>query len=176
MAEVSVRQSGNHGLGVFVERGFRRGEVILEIDDSDPVLDRGKLTSEQGIFIDVFVGADGTQKTAWMKSPEKFINHSCDPNSFVRTDIGSGARRTVALKDLRTDDEVTWDYAANIWEEWVAPVTCGCGARTCRKVIEGNYFTLAREIQRKLLPLLDEPFKRRFAREIHSPDLGAGAR
>jgi len=165
---VSVRASALHGHGVFAERRFSRGEVILEIDDSGPVLDRGKLTPEQEIFIDVFIGVDGGEKIIWMKSPEKFINHSCDPNAFVLTDMTSGVRRSLAARDIAKGDEITWDYAVNIWKEWVAPVPCNCGAENCRGMIEGNFFTLPREVQRKHLPLLDTPFRKRFADEIRS--------
>jgi SET domain-containing protein len=173
LADVSVRASKIHGQGVFAKKAFLEGDIILEIDDSDPVLDRGKLTPEQEIFIDVFVAVDGTQKTTWMKSPERFINHSCEPTTYVRTDMRNGIRRTWALKRIRTGDELTWDYALNIWEEWIGPIPCNCGAENCRRIIRGNYFTLPREIQRRYLPLLDPPFKKRFAKEIQSLHLAA---
>ncbi len=165
---LTVRPSKIHGQGVFANKAFFPGEVVLVIDDSDPVLDRSKLTPEEEIFIDVFVGVDGTPRTTWMKPPERFINHSCDPNCYVLTDLGSGLRRTWALKDIRVGDELTWDYALNIWEEWIGPVPCHCGAGNCRRTIQGNYFTLPRAIQRRYVPLLDLPFKTRFAKELQS--------
>jgi uncharacterized protein len=176
MANVSLRRSGVHGLGVFTEAAFLQGDFVMPIDDSDPVLDRAALTSQQEIFIDVFVGLDGTLRTIWMKSPEKFINHSCDPNTLVRTDMNSGVRKVLARKDLEKGEELTWDYALNIWEEWVAPVRCACGTRDCRGMIEGNFFTLPRKTQRAYLPLLDEPFARRFADRIRSLGLPSDAR
>jgi uncharacterized protein len=172
-ADVSVRESRIHGQGVFAKRAFLKGDMVLEIDDSDPVLDRAKLTPEQEIFIDVFVTVDGTQKVTRMKSPERFINHSCEPNTYVRTDMSSGVRRIWALRNLRRGEELTWDYALNIWEEWIGPVPCHCGAENCRRIIQGNYFTLPKGIQRRYLPLLDEPFKKRFAQEIQALDLTA---
>ena len=75
-ADLSVRESQIHGQGVFAKKAFLKGDIVLGIDDSVPVLDRGKLTPEQEIFIDVFVTVDGKQKITWMKSPERFINHS----------------------------------------------------------------------------------------------------
>jgi uncharacterized protein len=172
-AEVSVGGSKIHGRGVFAEKAFLGGDLVLEIDDSDPVVDRGQLTPEQEIFIDVFVAFDGRVRATWMKPPERFINHSCEPNTYVRTDMSSGVRRTWALNRIRRGDELTWDYALNIWEEWIGPVSCHCGAGNCRRLIQGNYFTLPREIQRRYLPLLDEPFRRRFAKEIRSIHLTA---
>ena len=77
------------------------------------------------------------------------------------------------MKNIRKGDELTWDYAINIWEEWVAPVPCNCDAENCRKLVRGNYFTLPREVQQRYLPLLDEPFKKRFASEIRSLHLTA---
>jgi uncharacterized protein len=173
LADFSVRESAIHGRGVFAKKAFLKGDVLLEIDDSDPVIDRGKLTPEQEIFIDLFVAVDGKQKTTWMKSPERFINHSCAPNSYVQTDMSSGVRRIWALKNIGKGDELTWDYALNIWEEWIGPVPCHCGAENCRRIIQGNYFTLPREIQRAYLPLLDQPFRKRFAKEIQSLHLTA---
>jgi hypothetical protein len=172
-ADLSVSDSKIHGRGVFAKKAFLKGDLVLEVDDSDPVLDRGKLTPEQAIFIDVFVTVDGNQKSTRMKSPERFINHSCDPNNYVLTDMRNGVRRAWALKNIRIGDELTWDYALNIWEEWIGPVPCNCGAENCRRVIRGNYFTLPREIQRRYLPLLDGPFKKRFTKEIRSVNLTA---
>jgi len=166
--DLSVRASKIHGRGVFAEKAFPPGGLVLEIDDSDPVLDRSQLTPEQAISIDVFVAADGTEKVTWMQSPERFINHSCEPNTYVRTDMRTGVRQVWALRSIQEGDEITWDYALNIWEEWIRPAPCHCGSENCLKTIRGNYFTLPRQFQQKYLSLLDEPFKRRFAKEIRA--------
>jgi uncharacterized protein len=171
MSEVSVRQSGIHGRGIFADRAFPHGARILEIDDSQPVRDRSKLTREQEIYIDVFIGVDGGVRTTFMNPPEALINHSCDPNTFAETDMATGVRHLVARRDIRDGEELTWDYAVNIWEEWVAPGPCSCGSRNCRKMIQGNFFTLPREDQRRYLAILDTPFKRRFAEQLRTLDL-----
>jgi hypothetical protein len=168
MSEVSVRHSGIQGSGVFADRDFETGESVLEIDDSDPVFDRAALSDAQEIFIDVFVGADGVERTIWMKSPECLINHSCDPNTFVRTDPATGVRRNLARRKIRSGDELTWDYVLNIPDDWVPPIPCKCGAARCRGVIQGTYFTLPRNLQDEYLPILDPPFRRRFAERIRA--------
>jgi hypothetical protein len=161
-----VRASRIHGTGVFASRDFGRGDVILAIDDSDPVPDRSRLTPEQSIHIDVFICRDGKDRVAFMKSPERYINTSCDPNVYSRTDMKSGIRYAYALKDIRRGEEVTWDYAINSSEEWETPVECNCGSSNCRKIIRGDFFTLPREVQLKYIPLLNHPFKERFKKEI----------
>jgi len=173
LEDVSVGESKIQGRGVFTQKSFLEGEPVLVIDDSDLVRDRSRLTPEEEISIDVFVTPDGRQKTTRMKPPEKFINHSCDPNSYVLTDMKSGVRRVWALRNIGKGKELTWDYALNIWEEWIGPIPCNCGARNCRKVIRGNYFTLPRKTQRRYLPLLDVPFRKRFALQIRSLRLQA---
>jgi SET domain-containing protein len=169
--DLSIRPSPIQGRGVFTERSFLQGDTVLEIDDSDPVADRASLTPDQEVYIDVFIGIDGEERVTWMKSPERFINHSCDPNTYVRTEMTSGVRQVLALRDLRKGDELTWDYALNIWKAWVAPMSCNCGAENCRGIVRGEYFALPRDLQRRYRPLLDGPFRKRFAREIRSRSL-----
>ena len=81
MKNVVVKKSGISGKGVFSSKNFREGEAILEIDDSHIVTDTSKLTKEQHRF-ELDYLADG--KIVVMQVPEKHMNHSCDPNSYVK--------------------------------------------------------------------------------------------
>jgi len=163
---VYVAKSKIHGTGVFTSGNFTKGELVLEIDDSDVVPDRSKLTPGQEIHIDVFIDKNGREKFTFMKSPEKYINTSCDPNVYSKTDMKSGIRRAYAFRGINKGEEITWDYAINSWEEWKIPADCNCGSPNCRKIIRGNFFSLPRDVQLKYIPLLDEPFKQRFKHEI----------
>ena len=58
------------------------------------------------------------------------MNHSCDPNVFLR------GLDVVALRDLRSGEEVTFDYHTTEYD-LVEPFTCQCGARLCQGVIRG---------------------------------------
>jgi SET domain-containing protein len=82
MKNVAVKKSRISGKGVFSNRSFRKGEMILEIDDSHVVTDPSKLTKEQHKF-ELDYLADG--KIVIMQAPERYMNHSCDPNSYVKT-------------------------------------------------------------------------------------------
>lgn len=64
-------------------------------------------------------GAVGGNETA-------FINHSCDPNAFIR--IVPGLKVAIfARRDIRPGDEVTVDY-----RDPDHPEVCRCGATNCR--------------------------------------------
>lgn len=61
-----------------------------------------------------------------------YINHSCEPNAAF-TEQGN----LVALKPIRPDSEITWDYSS--WEQ--NPnyrLICKCGSPSCRNVIGPN--------------------------------------
>ncbi len=95
MKNVVVKESKIHGKGVFAEKDFNKGEVILDINDSHVATDPSKLTKEQHEF-ELDYLANG--KIVIMQHPERYINHSCDPNSYVKT--GNGVRKVFAMRDI----------------------------------------------------------------------------
>jgi SET domain-containing protein len=57
----------------------------------------------------------------------RFINHSCDPNTFFRC---TPARAEVyALRDIAAGEELTVDYVDSHHN---GRLPCACGARNCR--------------------------------------------
>lgn len=48
-------------------------------------------------------------KVILMKEPERSINHSCDPNTYVKTI--NGVRRVLAMRGIKKGEEITFDYA-----------------------------------------------------------------
>jgi hypothetical protein len=156
---VAVLQSAIEGLGVFAARPFRQGEAIHELDDSRIVdalhpLDPG----DDARHCDYLEGG----KVVLMQPPERHINHSCDPNTYVKT--LDGRRLVIALREIQPGEEITYDYAINGGGDTVW--TCHCGAARCRHQIHSDFFHLPDELQRKYLPLLDDWFRRERAAEI----------
>ena len=162
-AKVAAGPSGIHGTGVFAVERIARGEVVLEIDDTRIVDDEHPVREdlgEDGDHCDCL--PDGT--TTLMAPPERYINHSCDPNVFVYS-VGR-TRYVLALREISTGEEVVYDYAINAvgGEAW----TCGCGASNCRGRPRCDFFTLPEARQLEYLPILDPWFARAHEERIRT--------
>ena len=129
---LEVRKSRIFGRGCFtlVRRERRRkiaeyaGELIRGRRNIQARLDEQKeikiIWLGNTIAID---GAAGGDETA-------FINHSCEPNAFMR--IAPGNRIIFfALRDIESGEEITIDYRD---ETHPPPEPCRCGASKCRSL------------------------------------------
>jgi hypothetical protein len=159
IGHVRVRHSSIDGLGAFAGQSFASGQAILKIDDSRIVDDAHPLSpGEDSRHCDYL--AEG--KVVLMQPPERHINHSCDPNSYVKTI--SGQRHVIARRDIPEGEEVTYDYCINgggttVW-------FCNCGADCCRREIHSDFFHLPIDLQLEYLPLLDNWFRKEKAVEL----------
>lgn len=94
-----------------VVRGSRKIEARLRRQEAIKII-----RIDEDTAID---GAVGGNETA-------FINHSCEPNSFMR--IVPGEKVAIfALRDIRPGEELTIDY-----RDPDHPEVCRCGAAKCR--------------------------------------------
>ena len=127
-AQLTVKKSGIFGKGCFARAHFPARKKIADYDGE---LLRGsrkiqaRLRRQDAIKIiqlneeTAIDGAVGGNATA-------FINHSCDPNAFMR--ILPGERVAIfARRDIRPGEELTIDY-----RDPDHPEVCKCGAANCR--------------------------------------------
>jgi hypothetical protein len=162
---VRVGQSRILGLGVFAGRRFQSGETVLLLDDSRVVDDEHPLDSSAGEtaqHCDYL--AEG--RVVLMPSPERYINSSCEPNTFVVT--RGGLRHVVALTTIDEGDEITCDYVINchggqVWQ-------CRCGARRCRGIVPASFFDLPVPEQSRLRRRLDGWFAAEHADRLRTLD------
>ena len=156
---VEVRESAINGLGVFAVTPFSGGQAVLTIDDSRVVDEAHPLRPGDDARHCDYLAAG---KVVLMQYPERHINHSCDPNTYVRT-VG-GQRLVMALRDIAAGAEIPYDYCINgsgdtVW-------TCHCGAARCRSAIHSDFFHLPLAVQREYLPFLDTWFREERKLEI----------
>lgn len=156
---IEVRDSSVEGKGVFADRPFHAGERVLTIHDSRTVDDQHPLgPGDDPRHCDYLAAV----RVVLMQPPERHINHSCDPNVYVKTI--DGRRVVIAIRDIAAGEEVAYDYCINSGGDTVW--TCRCGSSRCRKTIHSDFFHLPVERQKEYLPLLDDWFRREHSAQI----------
>lgn len=161
MAKVIVKESPINRLGVFALENISKGEMILAIDDSwivTPELPLDESKGELEYHCDYLAGG----KVVLMQNPERHINHSCDPNTFVKMMLE--VRYVFALQPISRGEEVTYDYCINgfgdtIWQ-------CNCGSSRCRKTIHSDFFHLPYDRQVEYLSLLDSWYIEEYKEKV----------
>lgn len=131
---IEVRRSHIYGRGCFALRRFpaRRkiasytGEIIRGRRKIQQRVDSQAQGAIKVVWVSDNVGIDG----AAGGNATAFINHSCDPNAFMRC-VSSDKVSIFARRDIEPDEEITIDYRD---PEHPRPEDCRCGARNCRSL------------------------------------------
>lgn len=161
MAEVIVQKSPIEGMGVFAGRRFPPGETVMVLDTSRVVDDDHPLRPDLDEREDhCTVLGDG--RVVLLPSPERHLNHCCDPSAYLRT--AGGRAQVIARRAIQAGEEVTLDYVINTHggTRW----SCRCGAERCRGLLEASFFDLPPAFQQEYLPLLESWFIEQHAAEM----------
>jgi SET domain-containing protein len=158
MKTVVVKKTKKKGKGVFALRNFKKGEFILRRK-------KGKIFKESEIPHPwkgkwIYLDKIGEGKFELGRSPDKYFNHSCNPNAYVKN------RKIFAMKSIKKDHEITFDYALNNDYASKAKERCHCGSKNCRKFYPGRFFDLSKKQQKKYLPYLDIWFKKKYRMKL----------
>jgi SET domain-containing protein len=159
--KVVLQESPIDGVGVFAAVDIPKGHPVLKIDDSRQVSADHPLNESEGEYerhCDYLAGG----KVVLMQSPERHINHTCNPNTYVKTI--AGIRYVFALADIAAGEEITYDYCINgfgdtIWQ-------CNCGSARCRREIHSDFFHLPHDLQLEYLPLLDDWYLEEYETQV----------
>ena len=163
MADVVVKESGIHGVGVFAARDFAAGETVLVMDDSRVVDEEHPLRPELGEYdyqCDYLAGG----KVILQGYPERHVNSCCDPNTYARR--RGGESLIIARRDIRAGEEITGDYIIDCHDGIVW--NCNCGSPRCRRVVPSSFFELPVEEQLEYLPLLNDWFVNEHRAEVET--------
>ncbi len=128
---IRVGKSGIDGRGCFATRRFPKGRKIVELvgERVSRVEAARRMRGRERLHIcgiDTYWGIDGSRGG----NGSQFINHSCEPNSFVR--IMHGHIIFFALRDIEPGEEITLDYVESYHPN---DKRCRCGAARCRGTI-----------------------------------------
>lgn len=122
------------GKGIFTEINIPEKTLILEV--TGEIHTKSSMPDPQHpawcqISPTLYIGPSG--------SYDDYINHSCEPNSYLSV-VG---RRAIlySMYLIRADSEITIDYSAtstHSLDEW--QMSCACGSYKCRKIISGYQY------------------------------------
>ncbi len=148
--EVIIKDSKIKGKGVFAARNLKKGETVIAwhppaIVSKEDIASLSEDKQNHTTYA-------GSGKYYVMGSPERFVNHSCEPNTYVKE------KKDVALKDIKEGEEITTDYSLNGIEDW--EMECKCGSRNCRKIVYGDFRRLDDKTKKRVKPCLEEWFKK----------------
>jgi len=146
MRDLILGQS-NNGKAAFANKDFKKGEEIIEF--------KGKLFTYEQLptpydeVEDHYVQIDKNLYIGPSSGVDDFFNHSCNPDSGLK--IKGKRVILVAIKDIKKNEEITWDYSTTMDEDdW--ELDCTCGSKNCRKRIR-DFKYLPGEIQQKYIKL-----------------------
>jgi len=89
-----------------------------------------------------------------MGIPERFVNHSCNPNTYHKE------KKDIAIRNIKKGEEITSDYSVNGINNW--KIKCLCKSKNCRKIVYGDFFKLPKKIQKQKRKYLEKWFKEKF--------------
>lgn len=113
-----VRSSTISGRGLFATSLIEAGEVVVSWHPKILTRDQADALSASEKH---YLYPEGSNML-YMQPPEKYMNHSCEPNTHV---VG---KSDVASRNIEPGEEITSDYMDLETENFI----CNCGSPKCR--------------------------------------------
>ncbi len=158
---IKVKETLTKGKGLFAIEPIQRGEVVIiwggtVFTEEERKKGLIKKYTTSGLAEGFYLGS----KLEDPDVPDQFMNHSCDPNLWMKNENILVTRRKISK-----GEEITADYA--MWttdENWIMEEQCRCGSRFCRKKITGNDWKLE-DLQKRykghFVPFINKRIKNR---------------
>ncbi len=159
--DVKLRESRIHGKGLVAIKKIYKGEVVLDFANGPFQFistEEAKRLYRDGLNYMLQVDDDLYLATVRREDivDGDFLNHSCDPNCGIRFTL-----RIVAMRDIESGEEITFDYAMSESEYGFFEMRCNCGSKRCRKVITGNDWR-QKDLQRRYRGFFSEYLQKRI--------------
>ena len=115
--KIGWKESGSEkGRGVYARTSFKQGEILevapVIVVAASAVPEEGG--APDGYLLDWEPDVEGEEHCM----PLGYImlyNHSKNPNIRLESDTGEMTITAFALRDIEVGEEITWDYACDIW-------------------------------------------------------------
>ena len=120
-----LRKTVGKGEGIFATKCFKVGETVM-IGKIEKKLYKNHSHASQVGENEYVLHAGSITK----------VNHSCHPDCGIHLNE-TGAHDFVAMRDIKVNEEITFDYAMRNYGIDYFPIHCMCGSKECRGVITG---------------------------------------
>src|SRR3989344_1034506 len=128
MSDVVVKESKIHGKGAFVNKDFKKGEIVIKYNLKPLTKKEFESLSESEKHFISF--RDGKY---WLfPSPERYVNHSCKPN--VNPNLKE--KGDFAIRNIKKGEEITTDYKMD--DVPGLNMKCNCGNKNCMKIVKNE--------------------------------------
>ncbi len=135
---IEIRASGIEGMGMFAIAPIPARTVVIEW--GGVVMDHDEVLAGKARLLSVIQLNDGRYLVDPAQAPAQpceYMNHSCDSNLGMVSDVQLATRRDIAV-----GEELTCDYALFRSTHWVLDpsfqMACRCGSPACRGLITGH--------------------------------------
>ncbi len=123
-----VKKSKIHGKGVFANRNFKKGSIVIKYNLKPLTKKEFENLSESEKHFTSF-----ENNKYWLfPSPERFVNHSCNPNT--NPDLVN--KYDIAIRDIKKGEEITTDYRKDNVPG--LDMKCNCRSKNCKLVIKNK--------------------------------------
>lgn len=130
-AMLRVGESGIQGKGLFTDTPIRERRKLGEMTGERITISEARRRAQsRGRIVIVEISSRTAIDGSVGGNEFQFVNHSCDPNLYVR--IANGRIEFYPKKPIRAGEELTCDYGESQHE---GRLPCQCGAEKCRKRI-----------------------------------------
>lgn len=120
---IIVKKSKIQGKGVFAMRDFKKGEVVLSWKPK--LVKKAEVDTYSANKKNHVMHTKG--RYYLMRSPERYINHSCESNTKVK------GMADVAIRDIKKGEEITSQYKKSLGGGF--DFNCKCKSKKCKKLI-----------------------------------------
>ena len=140
---VSVRGSRIHGLGLFADQEFNKGDIVAEYVgeyirneefEAREAIYRENRTQDYSFRFNSEYIIDATRQGG----PGRYANHDCNPNCVSKIVPGLGPNphmkrvMIVAQRVIKINEEITYDYQFPLEQDLSARIPCNCKSDDCR--------------------------------------------
>jgi len=134
------------GQGVFAVRNIAQNEIVMPL--TGPLLTYDQCIQLPPELYDKSLQIGANIYRGPSGDVDYFVNHSCDPNSYVSI---NDVLTLVTLRPIQRLEEIVFDYSTTMDEDhW--EMDCTCGSSRCRGRVR-DFKYLPEEIQQQYIAL-----------------------